>query len=376
LEDREKALVLLAGKDSAGRDFYDVAARALIAALGCRWAGVARLRGDGRTAETLAFWEGERRLEPCAYDLSATPCYEAYRSDVDNSHSFHPDRVSELFPDDPLLRGRAVSCYRGEAFFDLNGAPAGHVFALSENAETDAPADRDFLSFVTRRVGAEFNRRRTEQALQDSEERMLQAIESISEGFALFDGRDRLVLCSSKFRKLLSTIADILKPGTRMEDMVRALAERGFYADAEGRVDDWVRDRMEQHRAPGIPFEQALSDGRHVQIIEYRTADGGTALIRSDITERKRAEEALKISEVYLSRSQRIAGLAYWVWDEVNGKMSEYSDQLPKILGGSPDKTLASLEGCLELIHPDDRQRYESVVLDAERHAKDYDIEY
>ena len=376
MEDREKALVLLAGKESAGRDFYDVAARALIAALGCRWAGVARLRGDGRTAETLAFWDGERRLEPCAYDLSATASHEAYQSDADNSHCFHPDRVSELFPDDPLLRGRAVSCYRGEAFFDLNGAPAGHVFALSENAETDVPADRDFLGFVTRRVGAEFNRRRTEQALQESEERMLQAIESISEGFALFDGRDRLVLCNSKFHKVLSTIADILKPGVGMEDIVRTLAERGYYADAEGRVDDWVRQRMAQHRAPGIPFEQLLSDGRHVQITAYRTADGGTALIRSDITERKRAEEALKISEVYLSKSQRIAGLAYWVWDEVNGKMSEYSDELPKILGVSPDKTPATLEGCLELIHPDDRQRYESVVLDAERHGKGYDIEY
>ncbi len=155
MADREKALVLLAGKESAGRDFYDLAARALIVALGYRWAGVARLRGDGRSAETLAFWDGERRLEPCAYDLSATPCYEAYQSDADNSHCFHPDRISELFPDDPLLSGRAVSCYRGEAFFDLNGAPAGHVFALSENAETDIPADRDFLSFVTRRVGEE-----------------------------------------------------------------------------------------------------------------------------------------------------------------------------------------------------------------------------
>ena len=166
------------------------------------------------------------------------------------------------------------------------------------------------------RSGAEFNRRRAEQALQESEERMLQAIESFSEGFALFDGRDRLVLCNSKFHKVLSTIADILKPGVGMEDIVRTLAERGYYADAEGRVDDWVRDRMERHRAPGIPFEQALSDGRHVQITAYRTADGGTALIRSDITERKRAEDALKVSEVYLSKSQRIAGLAYWVWDE------------------------------------------------------------
>ncbi len=55
--------------------------------------------------------------------------------------------------------------------------------------------------------------------------RLIDAIESISEGFALYDADDRLVLCNPRFREILHLgDADAVVPGMRFETIVRRCA--------------------------------------------------------------------------------------------------------------------------------------------------------
>ena len=62
----------------------------------------------------------------------------------------------------------------------------------------------------------------------EARQRLIDAIESISEGFALYDAEDRLVLCNSRYRELLYTgLATELTPGTTFEHIIRRSAERG-----------------------------------------------------------------------------------------------------------------------------------------------------
>ncbi len=124
-----------------------------------------------------------------------------------------------------------------------------------------------------------------------AETRLFEAIESISEGFSLYDIEDRLILCNSKYREMRADIADMIVPGVRFEDLLRAGAERGLYVDAIGRAEEWIQERIEQHRNPKGPFDQLLSDGRWLQVGEYKTQDGGIVAIRTDITARKRSEK-------------------------------------------------------------------------------------
>ena len=56
--------------------------------------------------------------------------------------------------------------------------------------------------------------RRAEAARRASEQRLIDAIESSSEGFALFDAEDRLVLCNGHYRELYPGLADMVVPGT------------------------------------------------------------------------------------------------------------------------------------------------------------------
>jgi len=128
-------------------------------------------------------------------------------------------------------------------------------------------------------------------------QRLADAIDSLPDAFILFDKDDRLVAVSRKYREYFRKVANLLKPGTTYEQILRPGLKSGAYPDAVGREEEWLAQRLRAHRQPGPPFEQALADGRWYRISEHATADGGIVGVRVDITERKRDERRLKDSE-------------------------------------------------------------------------------
>ena len=125
---------------------------------------------------------------------------------------------------------------------------------------------------------------------------LTEAIESLTEGFALWDADDRLVMCNSKFREFYQESADILVPGQRFEDHIRISAQRGQIVEAAGREDEWVQERVQQHQNPKRSHRQKLRNGRWLLISEQKTAGGGIAGVRTDITRQVLYEEELRAS--------------------------------------------------------------------------------
>jgi PAS domain S-box-containing protein len=136
--------------------------------------------------------------------------------------------------------------------------------------------------------------RRAEAARRASEQRLADAIGSVSEGFALFDAEDRLVVCNGRYRELYPGLADMVVPGTPFAAVARAAAERGLVRDAAGRTEEWLERRLALHRDPPGPLLHAQGDGRWIQVSERKTRDGGTVAVFTDVTELKRAEVALR----------------------------------------------------------------------------------
>jgi PAS domain S-box-containing protein len=162
--------------------------------------------------------------------------------------------------------------------------------------------------------------RRAEQARLRSERRLAEAIESISEGFVCYDGEDRLVICNSCYRDLLYPGLEIeLTAGTTFESIIRRAAEGGYVTDAQGRVEEWVAERLRQHRNPGEPQVQRRSNGRWVMVSERRTEDGGAVAVYSDITELKQREQDLtEKSNALAALSSKLAKyLAPQVYDSI-----------------------------------------------------------
>ncbi len=124
------------------------------------------------------------------------------------------------------------------------------------------------------------------------------AVEGIRDGFALFDADDRFVFCNENYRRYTGEVASTLKPGATFEDILRAaiMAERIVGAKEQPEV--WLRERLERHRRGGVHMVRHLDlAGQAIMMNEYKTRSGGTVILRTDITERVRAEEALRDSE-------------------------------------------------------------------------------
>ena len=129
--------------------------------------------------------------------------------------------------------------------------------------------------------------------IREARSRLTDAIESISEGFSLYDADDKLIVCNSRYRDLFASHADVMQPGTSFETIVRTAVDRGLIEEADGRSDAWVRERLERHQGPGATHVQHRSDGRWIRVSERKTASGGVVATYTDITELKQHEAEL-----------------------------------------------------------------------------------
>lgn len=122
-----------------------------------------------------------------------------------------------------------------------------------------------------------------------------EAVEAFSEGFALFDAADHLVLSNSRFCKHLTDITPAIQPGLAFADFVK-LVSRSIYLDLpKGETQaGWRAQRMAQHARDDITFNVGLTRDRWLQVSEHRTAAGGTVILQTDVTEIMRAERAAR----------------------------------------------------------------------------------
>ena len=69
--------------------------------------------------------------------------------------------------------------------------------------------------------------------IEHARQRLVDAIESISEGFAFYDAEDRLQLCNTRYRELLYAGSDVeIETGTPFEAIIRRAVERGLILEA------------------------------------------------------------------------------------------------------------------------------------------------
>ena len=144
--------------------------------------------------------------------------------------------------------------------------------------------------------------------------RLLQdAVESLTEGFALFDADDRLVVFNTQYRKLYPLAAPMIALGHHFEDMLRYAVEHGQYPDALGQEEAWIAQRLLDHRAADRAVLQRLPEGRWVQVYEQRTPQGGTAGVRTDVTDLVRKEQELAAANsqlALLSTTDGVTGIS------------------------------------------------------------------
>ena len=135
---------------------------------------------------------------------------------------------------------------------------------------------------------------RAAQIADAAEARMSMAINTLSDGFVLYDADDRLVICNETYRNFYPESAPAMQPGTTFEEILRFGLRHRQYADGIGREEEWLKERMYQHQTMRAPIEQKLSNGRWLRIVERQTPDGGRVGLRVDVTQLKEQQNALR----------------------------------------------------------------------------------
>ncbi len=200
------------------------------------------------------------------------------------------------------------------------------------NGEGELLGYRGTGTDITAQVEAETEAERVRALLAD-------AVEALAEGFAMFDPLDRLVLCNGKFREMYPQSADLIQTGVTFEEFMRGAIYRGQFSLPQGQEEEFLQDRLMRHRDPQDSFEQRLSDGRWLKVIEQRLENGWRIGTRVDITDLKQREETLRREALIWEQMHdgvMITDLQGHItnWNPAAEDMFGYS--APEILGHTP----------------------------------------
>ncbi len=209
-------------------------------------------------------------------------------------------------------------------------------------------------------------RQEVERQLRAAQQTLRDAVDSIPEGFVIYDRDDCFVMCNDPHRRLYPDGARLMVPGTRFEEIVWASLDAGWYADAVGCEQEWLADRMHAHDHPLAPIEQRLADGRCVMVCERRMENGGSAELHIDITKLKAIEDQLRSSRDNLNRAQRRAKIGSFERDLRTGDVF-WSDETYRIFGRDPSTPPPTREELLTIIHAEDHAIFEASMAASEK---------
>ena len=124
--------------------------------------------------------------------------------------------------------------------------------------------------------------RETEAARQN----LANAIETVQEGFALFDAGDVLVMCNSRFGMHMEDVKASLRPGLRFDEYVERVSQSRFLTLPMGESPaDWADLRRKRHLDKHVILNVRMRGDAWVQVSEHRTGDGGTVILQTDVTD-------------------------------------------------------------------------------------------
>ncbi len=203
-------------------------------------------------------------------------------------------------------------------------------------------SERRTLDGGTVGIHADITELKTARAAAEAAEHLLRdAVDSISEGFAIYGADERLIMCNQRYKDLYPKSASAIVRGARFEDILRTALAHHEISDAAGREEEWLAERLRHHRSGDSVEQQRLSDGRWLLVVERRTRTGGIAGMRIDITDLKAAQAEAERARARMADFAEMA--TDWFWEaDADGNLTYLSEPFEAATGESVASRIGS----------------------------------
>ena len=249
------------------------------------------------------------------------------------------------------------------------------ILYLENNLTTHAftPGRVELLQMLLSQAATSIENARVYTKLKESEEGYRQIVATANEGI-LVVGPDTLITFVNR------RFADLL--GYAAEDLVGQPQTSVMFAEDIPDHNQKVgcrRQGLSEHYERRLRRKDGQTVWTHVSatpILDEHGQFRGSFAMLTDITERKRAEEALRRSEVYRAEAERLSRTGSWALDVASDKYAYYSEELFRISGFDPQQGLPAREPVFRRIHPEDRAWMERSFQKCLREKVDTSQEY
>lgn len=127
-----------------------------------------------------------------------------------------------------------------------------------------------------------------------AQRRLWDSVETIDDGFAVFDSDNRLVAANSAYLSVFDGM-ECVAPGILYDDLVRILAEEGIVDIGDTSRNEWCGRMITRWQTELLePSTIKLWDGGFIKLIDRRSRNGDTVSLALNITDTIRNEQQLK----------------------------------------------------------------------------------